>query len=61
MLGSTYQANLQLIQTAGKVVIRHEIMNGIRIVPVCPGTIPSASDVSQPHVSVRTRTTIRAP
>jgi hypothetical protein len=34
MLGSTYQANLQLMQTSGKVVIRHEIMNGIRIVPV---------------------------
>jgi hypothetical protein len=34
MLGSTYQANLQFIQTPGRFVIRHEIMNGIRIVPV---------------------------
>ncbi len=34
MLGSTYQANLQILQTRGRFVIRHEIMNGVRIVPV---------------------------
>ena len=34
MLGSTYQANLQLMQVPGRFVIRHEIMSGIRIVPV---------------------------
>ena len=34
MLGSTYQANLQFMQTKNAFVIRHEIMNGIRIVPV---------------------------
>jgi len=41
MLGSTYQANLQIMQTRGRFVIRHEIMNGVRIIPV-DGT---------PHVS----------
>src|SRR5215831_17258802 len=41
MLGSTYQANLQLMQVPGRFVIRHEIMNGVRIIPV-DGT---------PHVS----------
>jgi hypothetical protein len=45
MLGSTYQANLQLIQVPGRFVIRHEIMSGIRIVPV-DGT---------PHVSKNVR------
>jgi hypothetical protein len=34
MLGSTYQANLQIMQTPGRFVVRQEIMNGIRIVPV---------------------------
>jgi hypothetical protein len=34
MLGSTYQANLQFMQTKTAFVIRHEIMNGIRVVPV---------------------------
>jgi hypothetical protein len=29
--------------------------------PGCPGTIPSASVVSQPQVNVRTRTTMAAP
>ena len=33
-LGSTYQANLQIIQTPGRFVVRQEIMNGIRIIPV---------------------------
>ena len=34
MLGSTYQANLQIMQTPGRFVIRHEIMHGVRIIPV---------------------------
>jgi hypothetical protein len=45
MLGSTYQANLQFMQVPGRFVIRHEIMSGIRIVPV-DGT---------PHVSKSVR------
>jgi hypothetical protein len=34
MLGSTYQANLQIVQTRTSFVIRHEIMHGVRIIPV---------------------------
>jgi len=34
MLGSTYQANLQIVQTRSNFVIRHEIMHGVRIIPV---------------------------
>jgi hypothetical protein len=34
MLGSTYQANLQIMQTRSNFVIRHEIMHGVRIIPV---------------------------
>ncbi len=34
MLGSTYQANLQLIQSEKSFVIRHELMHVIRLVPV---------------------------
>jgi len=34
MLGSTYQANLQIMQTPGRFIVRQEIMNGIRIIPV---------------------------
>ena len=34
MLGSTYQANLQIVQTGKAFVIRHEIMHGVRIIPV---------------------------
>ena len=34
MLGSTYQANLQIVQAPGEFVIRHEIMHGVRIIPV---------------------------
>ena len=34
MLGSTYQANLHIMQTPGRFIVRHEIMNGIRIIPV---------------------------
>ena len=45
MLGSTYQANLQFMQTPGRFVIRHEIMSGIRIIPVD----------NTPHVSKNVR------
>ena len=34
MLGSTYQANLQIVQTKSSFVVRHEIMHGVRIIPV---------------------------
>ena len=34
MVGSTYQANLQIVQTKSQFVIRHEIMHGVRIIPV---------------------------
>jgi hypothetical protein len=34
MLGSTYNANLQILQTASSVVIRHEMIHGTRIVPL---------------------------
>ena len=34
MLGSTYQANLQIVQTKSQFVVRHEIMHGVRIIPV---------------------------
>jgi len=34
MLGSTYYANLQILQADRKVVIRHEIMHGLRVIPV---------------------------
>jgi hypothetical protein len=34
MLGSTYQANLQIMQTRSNFVVRHEIMHGVRIIPV---------------------------
>jgi hypothetical protein len=54
MLGSTYQANVHLMQTAGKVVIRHEIMNGIRIVPV-DGTPHVAKSVRLLHGDSRGR------
>ncbi len=33
MIGSTYQANLQIMQTDREVVVRHEIMHGVRIIP----------------------------
>jgi hypothetical protein len=34
MLGSTYNANLQIMQTAKSVVIRHEMVHGVRMIPV---------------------------
>jgi hypothetical protein len=34
MLGSTYNANLQVMQTGRYVVIRHEMVHGVRMIPV---------------------------
>ena len=34
MLGSTYNANLQIMQTAESVVIHHEMIHGIRVIPL---------------------------
>jgi hypothetical protein len=34
MLGSTYNANLQILQPAGFVVISHEIIHGVRTIPL---------------------------
>jgi len=34
MLGSTYNANLQIVQTAAAVAIHHEIIHGVRIIPM---------------------------
>jgi hypothetical protein len=45
MLGSTYQANLQIMQTRSSFVVRHEIMHGVRIIPVD----------GSPHVSKNVR------
>jgi hypothetical protein len=33
MLGSTYNANLELVQTPGAVAVHHEIIHGTRIIP----------------------------
>jgi hypothetical protein len=33
MLGSTYNANLQIVQTPAAVAISHEIIHGVRIIP----------------------------
>jgi len=54
MLGSTYQANLQLMQAPGRVVVRQEIMNGIRIIPV-DGTPHPAKSVRLLHGDSRGR------
>ncbi|HUK35039.1 MAG TPA: hypothetical protein VLV86_14065 [Vicinamibacterales bacterium] len=54
MLGSTYQANLQFMQTPGKFVIRHEIMNGVRIIPV-DGTAHVSKNVRLLHGDSRGR------
>jgi hypothetical protein len=37
MLGSTYYNNLQILQGGGMVVIRHELMHGIRVIPLDGG------------------------
>jgi hypothetical protein len=34
MLGSTYNANLQIVQTRATVAISHEIIHGVRMIPV---------------------------
>ena len=34
MLGSTYNANLQVMQTPRSVVIRHEMVHGVRMIPL---------------------------
>jgi hypothetical protein len=54
MLGSTYQANLQFMQTKNAFVIRHEIMNGVRVVPV-DGTPHLSSNVRLLHGDSRGR------
>jgi hypothetical protein len=33
MLGSTYNANLEIVQTPGALAIHHEIIHGVRIIP----------------------------
>jgi len=45
MLGSTYNANLQVMQTGRYVVIRHEMVHGVRMIPVD----------GSPHVSANIR------
>jgi hypothetical protein len=34
MLGSTYNANLQIVQTPADIAIHHEIIHGVRIIPM---------------------------
>ena len=34
MLGSTYNANLQIVQTGQAVVIHHEMIHGVRVIPL---------------------------
>lgn len=34
MLGSTYNANLQIVQTPASVAIQHEIIHGVRMIPM---------------------------
>ena len=34
MLGSTYNANLQIVQTDESVVIHHEMIHGVRVIPL---------------------------
>jgi hypothetical protein len=34
MLGSTYNANLQILQTKSHFVIRHEMVHGVRLIPL---------------------------
>ena len=46
MLGSTYSANMQIVQTPAAVAIRHEIMHGNRIIPT-DGTPHLAAEVRQ--------------
>jgi len=46
MLGSTYNANMQILQTPKNVAISHEIIHGVRIIPV-DGTPHVLPDVRQ--------------
>jgi hypothetical protein len=46
MLGSTYNANLQIVQSAANVAISHEIIHGVRIIPV-DGRPHLASEIRQ--------------
>jgi hypothetical protein len=43
MLGSTYNANLQILQNSGQVVVGHEIIHGYRVIPLDgrPHLLPS--------------------
>jgi hypothetical protein len=34
MLGATYYNNLQIFQTGGTVAVRHELMHGVRMIPL---------------------------
>ena len=34
MLGATYGNNLQIFQTGGTVAVRHELMHGVRVIPL---------------------------
>ena len=54
MLGSTYQANLHIMQTPGRFIVRHEIMNGVRIIPV-DGTPHVSKDMRLLHGDSRGR------
>ena len=46
MLGSTYNANLQILQTTESVAILHEMIHGVRVVPL-DGRPHLASDIRQ--------------
>ncbi len=43
MLGSTYYNNLQILQSGDRVAIRHELMHGVRVIPVDGSPHPGAS------------------
>jgi len=50
MIGSTYGANLQILQADRRVIIRHEIMHGVRIISTTRQDIFSSADL---HVTER--------
>jgi hypothetical protein len=43
MIGSTYNANMQILQAPGEVVISHEIGHGVRVIPTDGRPHPPAS------------------
>jgi len=43
MIGSTYNANMQILQAPGEVVISHEIGHGVRVIPTDGRPHPAAS------------------